>query len=161
MRTLTAEIRLAAAQQTAALVRGGLTYTKASDQIAVEVGVAGRTVRAWVEKYGIDIQKQDSRISDFNERRRAESGNRLANVVEGRIAQLEKAIDAGTEVDSRQIRELTIAFGVLTDKRRLEDGLATDRHETSEVPAREIIKSEIDELDERRKQKRKREQEQD
>ena len=138
------------AEQTAALVADGMTFTQASKQVAALHGVGPQTVRNWVHKTGTKVRSQQQPHSiDFNAERRAEAGNRLASVIEGRIGQLEKALTDGTEVDSRQIRELAIAFGVMTDKRRLEDGLVTDRTETS-VPAREIIEGKIDELAERR-----------
>ncbi len=42
-------------------------------------------------------------------------------------------------------------FGILTDKRRLEDGQVTDRTEQATVPAREIIEAKILNLADRRK----------
>ncbi len=144
--------RQAAAEAAAALVAGGLSLTKASERVAADVGVAARTVRLWIKKSGLKIPKQQSQgFKDFNEQRRAETGNRLASIIDSRILQIEAAFVEGTDVDSRQIRELMISFGVLTDKRRLEDGLSTDRVETEMVPAREIVQGKIDELAERRK----------
>ncbi len=142
--------RQAAAAAAAALVAEGLSLTKASDQVAADVGVTGRTVRKWIVKAGIKLPKNQSQgFKDFNEQRRAEVGNRMVAILERRLSQLEES----GEISGRELKDLTVAFGVLTDKRRLEDGLATDRTETSEVPAREIIADKIDELAERRKQR--------
>ena len=146
--------RQAAATATAALVAGGLSVTKASEQVAAEVGVAARTVRTWIKKYEIKLRSGQSQgFKDFNERRRAEVGNRLVTILESRIDQMEASLALGFPIEGREIRELTIAFGVLTDKRRLEDGLSTDRIETETVPAREIVRDKIDELAERRKKR--------
>ncbi len=140
--------RQAAAEAAAALVADGLSLAKASDQIGVEVGVTGRTVRNWITKAGIVLPKNQSQgFKDFNERRRAEVGNRMVAILERRLGQLE---DSG-EITGRELKDLAVMFGVLTDKRRLEDGLSTERVETESVPAREIVRDKIDELAERRK----------
>ncbi len=144
--------RQAAAESAAALVAGGLSLAKASDQVGVENGVTGRTVRKWIVKAGIKVRTEQSQgFKDFNERRRAEVGNRMVALLESRLAQMEHSITLGFPIEGRELKDLTIAFGVLTDKRRLEDGLSTERVETETVPAREIVRDKIDELAERRK----------
>ena len=149
MPTLLAE-RQHGAEQTVALVYGGLSLTKASEQIAAEYGVTSGTVRRWVDKSGLKVVRKRTNFEDFNAERRAKAGNRLAAVIEGRLGQLEMDLALGIRLESRDIRELAVAFGIATDKRRLEDGLSTDRIETEEVPAREIIADKIDELADRR-----------
>ncbi len=140
--------RQAAAAAAATLVADGLSLTKASDQVAAGLGVTGRTVRAWIVKAGIVLPKNQSQgFKDFNERRRAEVGNRMVAILERRLGQLE---DSG-EINGRELKDLAVMFGVLTDKRRLEDGLSTDHVVTESVPAREIVRDKIDELAERRK----------
>ena len=139
--------RQAAAESAAALVAGGLSLAKASDQIGAEHNVTGRTVRKWIVKAGIKVRTEQSQgFKDFNERRRAEVGNRMVAILERRLGQLE----ASGEINGRELKDLAVMFGVLTDKRRLEDGLSTDRIETETVPAREIVRDKIDELAERR-----------
>ena len=142
--------RQAAATATAALVAGGLSVTKASEQVAAEHGVAARTVRLWIKKYGIKLRSEPSQgFRDFNDRRRAEVGNRMVALLETRLGMLEQS----GEINGRELKDLAVMFGVLTDKRRLEDGLSTDRIETESVPAREIVRDKIDELAERRKRR--------
>ena len=152
-----AGVKRAAVAEVDRLMVGGLSQWAASHRVCGEVGCAASTVRGWLQdgRFGrLSVPSvQLERLRDFNQERRAEAGNRLALVIEGRIGQLEKALTDGTEIDSRQIRELAIAFGVMTDKRRLEDGLVTDRTEQTTVPAREIIEGKIDELAERRKRR--------
>ncbi len=140
--------RQAAAAAAAALVAGGLSLTKASDQVAAELGVTGRTVRKWIVKAGLKLPKNQSQgFKDFNEQRRAEVGNRMVAILERRLTQLEVS---GEKISGRELKDLAVMFGVLTDKRRLEDGLATDRTETSEVPAREIVRDKLEGLAERK-----------
>ncbi len=139
--------RQAAAAAAATLVAEGLSLTKASERVAADAGVAARTVRLWIKKSGIKIPTRQSQgFKDFNEQRRSEVGNRMVAILERRLTQLEES----GEITGRELKDLAVMFGVLTDKRRLEDGLATDRTETSEVPAREIVRDKIDELAERR-----------
>ncbi len=142
------------AEQVAELVRSGMSISKASAQVGEQHGVTARTARFWVQRAGIKLDTQHQpNFQDFNEQRRARAGNQLAEVLEGRIKQLHRQIQEGEQVPSREIRELTVAFGVLTDKRRLEDGDVTDRTEQTTVPAREIIEAKIEDLAERRKQR--------
>ncbi len=138
--------RQAAAAAAVALVVGGLSLSKASDQVAAEHDVTGRTVRRWITNAGLKLPELGSNFADFNDRRRQEVGNRMVAILERRLSQLEES----DKISGRELKDLAVAFGVLTDKRRLEDGLATDRTETSEVPAREILRDKVDELAERR-----------
>ena len=144
------------AVEAAQLIRGGMGRGAAYQQVADKYGVKPRAIRQWIQNAGIKLPAPGAgnpKLQDFNDERRLKAGNRLADVLEARIGQIENLIAAGKQVPSREIRELTIAFGVLTDKRRLEDGEATDRTEQSVVPAREIVEAKILDLAERRKQR--------
>ena len=145
----------AGADQIAALVAAGMGYSAASRQIAEKYGVSERTARGWVDRVGLDIPSEPREdFQDFNQRRRAEAGNKLAEALEMRTAQVLAALRDGEPVPTRELKDLAIMFGVLTDKRRLEDGLATDRHEQQSIPAREIIEAKILSLSARKKQKK-------
>ena len=55
---------------------------------------------------------------DFNTARRLELGNKIA-------ARLAELVDSGYPLIPKDLRDVAVTFGVLTDKRRLEDGEST------------------------------------
>jgi hypothetical protein len=76
--------------------------------------------------------------------------------LERRILLLNKLFDKVSEMvegplTPNGLQALTIAMGILTDKRRLEDGEVTARTEVSGGDARERIASRLDELAARRR----------
>ena len=149
-----------AKQQTAAalaveLIEGGVSRTGAYERVAAENDVTPRTVRKWIKDSGLiigDGKDIPSAFKDFNTQQRQETGNALAELVTKTVAKWTRDLDRfDFYPPPREMKDLAIMFGVLTDKRRLEDGEVTDRTETSAVPAREIVEAKILDLAERRK----------
>jgi hypothetical protein len=134
------------------LIDGGMSFTKATETVGAEEGIGGRAVRKWLDSHGgVDVVKTPPpQFADFNARQRATVGNRLAALVAQTIEMFQKAADGGTPVSPRELKELALAFGILTDKRRLEDGEATGRVETLATDARQTVVKRLDELARRR-----------
>ena len=74
---------------------------------------------------------------------------RRLNLLNKVFAKAEEMIDTATT--PHKLQALAIAIGILTDKRRLEDGEVTARTEVSGGDARERIASKLDELSARRR----------
>ncbi len=139
------------------LIVSGVSRTAAYERVAAENDVKPRTVRSWIKASGLTLPDRtdtSTAFADFNDQQRLDVGNRLAELVNKGLAKMEKDFEYGFSPQVRDMKDLAIMFGILTDKRRLEDGLATDRSETSVVPAREIIEAKILDLDERRKNRK-------
>ena len=88
---------------------------------------------------------------------RAISGAAEDYALEPRILLLNKMFNKAEELVERvatphQLQALAIAMGILTDKRRLEDGEVTARTEVNGGDARERIASRLDELASRRRE---------
>ncbi len=152
-RDLTPQQRQEGAGRAAELVAAGMSLTKASEAVGAEMGVSDRAVRNWVKDTGVHLshREQPPAFRNFNQARRTEVGNRLVGLLEGNLTRMEKQLQAGTAIAARELKDLVITFGILTDKRRLEDGQVTDRTEQANVPAREIIEAKILDLADRRK----------
>ena len=74
---------------------------------------------------------------------------RRLNLLNKVFAKAEEMIDTATT--PHKLQALAIAIGILTDKRRLEDGEVTARTEVNGGDARERIASKLDELSTRRR----------
>ena len=136
------------------LIEGGISRTAAYERVASENDVKPRTVRRWIKDSGLTIptdENMSTAFADFNESERQQVGNELVDILRRKIKAMQKEFDWGHPVSARDMKDIAVMFGVLTDKRRLEDGLATDRQETSVVPAREIFEAKILDLAERKK----------
>ena len=97
-----------------------------------------------------DRREQPPAVRDFNTAQRHEVGNQLVHLLKAKLTQMEVQVQAGSPVAANDMKALAVMFGILTDKRRLEDGQVTDRTEQATVPAREIIEAKILELADRR-----------
>ena len=119
------------------------------------MGVSDRAVRNWVKDTGIQVvrREQPPAFRDFNTAQRHEVGNQLVHLLKAKLTQMEEQFQAGSRVAANDMKALAVMFGILTDKRRLEDGQVTDRTEQASVPAREIIEAKILDLADRRKKR--------
>ncbi len=60
---------------------------------------------------------------------------------------------AESTLDSGDFRDLVVSFGILTDKRRLETGEATSRHESVDPERRRRMRESLDEVAARRRKR--------
>lgn len=105
------------------------------------------TVQRIAEAEGIDSgytapQKANAARRDYALAGRLELGNAMFDAVEEMLG---KAKTPG------ELKDLATTFGILTDKRRLDDGEATNRTENVDPSRRERFRKNLDELAERRR----------
>lgn len=124
--------RAAAVDRAATLMREeGYSQNKATDAVGDDLGVTGRTVKLWAVDLGMPlgvISQEDDKTAKArealveygHERRR-----QLSDLLFGRIEDV-----ALTTSDPGALKDLATTYGILVDKRRLEEGKATERTET-------------------------------
>lgn len=125
------ERRTAAENARRLMVEDGYSANAAAASVGEDLGVSGRTVMNWAKHLGLPLGELSRDIAKtraataatiyYGQDRRLE----LSNELFGRIKELAGAVKAANEM-----RDLATAFAILTDKRRLEEGRSTERHET-------------------------------
>lgn len=123
--------RLSAAERQSIIQ--GLLAGKSQGQIAREVGCSVSTVSRLAKAEGIDCNvaatKKATEVRDtFNAERRIALSDKAFRALE---RQLDEG-GVGTHLGSISFKDWAVVYGVLTDKRRLEEGEATERHEHSD-----------------------------
>jgi hypothetical protein len=126
------------------MVEDGYSATRAAESVAEDLGSTGRTVMRWAEAQGIglgelsrDIHKTRAATEAtiyYGQERRLELSNQLF----ARVKSMTDGVKAANEM-----KDLATAFAILTDKRRLEEGKSTERHEVAVVDARERLLNEV------------------
>lgn len=101
------------------------------NEAARQYKVGKATVSGIAKAMGIDTErsateKAERAASAYNKERRAQLSNKMFQKVEELLGQIEPT-------DS--LKDLVMAFAILTDKRRLEEGEATDRREYNDPAA--------------------------
>jgi len=140
-----------------------LSQTEAMKQAIEEhdLGIHIATLRRWSEKYYKPIpayavfrQMSESAIN-YERDTRARLGNKIMMAIELELEDHLQAKRDGEDgvLTSRDLKDLAITFGVLTDKRRLDDGEATERQEVDVAAARAAVAGRLDELAARRRQR--------
>jgi IS30 family transposase len=124
---------------------------ESQNAVARRLGCGPATVNRVAKRNGLECH------SPKNQAAEAEITAALADYsIERRLALLNKVFAKAEElIDTattpHKLQALAIAIGILTDKRRLEDGEVTARTEVSGGDARERIASRLDELASRRR----------
>lgn len=133
----------------AAIVQA-LSRGEAQKAIARRLGCSPGTVNRLAKLNGLEpgsaknqaaMIEVENLIADYTLERRVALLNKM-------FAKAEELVDTATT--PHKLQALAIATGILTDKRRLEDGEATARTEVNGGDARERIARRLDELAERR-----------
>jgi transposase-like protein len=125
-------------------ITNGATLNKAVAAAAETIGTTPPSVRRWAKQAG--IQLGDMAADRASRARKVHQDHYAAKRLELRLVALQRAFDmlermeTGTAIDARN---LAVAFGILVDKIRLEEGEATER--TERVTA-EWLDSEIKRL---------------
>jgi hypothetical protein len=137
--------------------------TNATKQRVLESLLAGNSMMRVGRLYGIDTMTV-SRIAQENnldtvalastrrhEARRDYSQIERLRVINLAFERIEDMLDDDA-LTARDLKDLTIAMGISIDKRRLEDGQATERTEISDLTgARNAVRNKLLEIAERRK----------
>lgn len=94
-------------------------------------------------------KKMGAAHSTYAKERRIALNDRLFEAIQQSMDVLEDNIEAG-QLDARDLQALVISYGILTDKRRLEDGESTSRDENViMVTAKESLSLKLAEIRER------------
>ena len=112
------------------MVEDGYSQNKAAEAAGDDLGVKGRTVMRWAESLDLPLgelsrdaaktRAATAAHTHYDQERRLG----LNNLLFDRIKEV-----AGKTEDAGDLKDLAMAFGILTDKRRLEEGKSTERHE--------------------------------
>jgi hypothetical protein len=124
------ERRGAVERARALMLDSGYSANKAAQAAGDDLGVTGRAVQRWAEDVGAPLgelshdaaksaRARIAQVEYSQERRRA-----LSDLLFTRVEDV-----AQNTVDAGELKDLALTFGILTDKRRLEEGKATERHE--------------------------------
>lgn len=133
-----------------AAIVDALSRGEAQKAIARRLGCSPGTVNRLAKLNGLEpgsaknqaaMIEVENLIADYTLERRVALLNKM-------FAKAEELVDTATT--PHKLQALAIATGILTDKRRLEDGEATARTEVNGGDARERIARRLDELAERR-----------
>lgn len=141
-------MNLLAVEEAHRLIRDeGLSANKASDRVAEPLGVTGRTVKRWAQEHGTPLGEASQ---DTAKNARTVQADLNAARREGLKADmLDKAFDVLARMDephidfrgkdvtevtfpratSADVRNYAVAFAILVDKMRLEEGKSTSREE--------------------------------
>ncbi|HXI16612.1 MAG TPA: hypothetical protein VNM48_09580 [Chloroflexota bacterium] len=150
-----AEKRHAVEQARRLMSEEGYSQNKASAAVGEDLGIAGRTVKRWAVAVGLPLGDLSR---DFEKRRTAAATAvqtyDLARRLELNDFRFERVRDVATTTrETNGLKDLALAFGILTDKRRLEEGQATARTESQVSEVRQRLDTRLDELASRRTQK--------
>lgn len=105
------------------LLKSGMSQNK----VAKEVGVAPSTVQRLAKKRGLESSRVapqaaiDARVQ-YDLAGRLALSNQLFDVIRDQLA--------NPAISPKDVKDLALAFGITTDKRRLEEGESTSRSET-------------------------------
>ena len=111
------------------------------------VGISVSTAKRYID---LEKANPDSVLEQVRTQKRIEIAEHIGNVQAAILRKMEEDITLG----KASYQELATAFGILTDKRQLITGQATERHEhrDADTPRAELARR-IDELAERRRAK--------
>lgn len=128
---------------------GYLKEGKSQNWVAKEVGRSADTVCRLAKAEGIQ--------SDIRAPKNANEARRDYALVE-RISLLNELFDHARAMlpkikDAKELQALTIAIATAIDKRRLEDGEATNRSETVDTERRQKMRESLDEVAQRRRER--------
>jgi hypothetical protein len=126
------------------MVEDGHSVRRASQSVADDLGVSDRTVMNWAKAIGLPLGDLSREIHKtkaateatihYGQERRLE----LSNLLFARVKTMTDEVKAANEM-----KDLATAFAILTDKRRLEEGKSTERHEVAVTDARERLLHEV------------------
>lgn len=136
------------------MVEEGYSVNRAAEAVGEDLGVSGRTVMRWADSQGLPLGELSRDIAKTRAATEATEGYGLARRLElsNRLfSKLGEVVE--TSIEPSGLKDLATAFGILTDKRRLEEGQATERTESSVTDLRSRVESRLDELAQRRQQK--------
>lgn len=127
-----------------AAILAGLRDGKSQNAVAREVGCGPATVNRVAKANGLEY----SAPKKASEARRDYAAAERIALLNKVFAQAEEMLP--TIKTPHKLQALVISLGILIDKRRLEDGDATERTEVYGAGARERLASRLDELAARR-----------
>jgi hypothetical protein len=158
------QVRVEAVKEVARLIDiGGLSQAAALREVAPSLGITTRQLHRWAATHGMPLpspgtnlgtQRMAAAAREYAQQQRLELSNRLMDTVEETVRRIEQALMEDPEFfpDAREMKDLTTSFAILTDKRRLEDGDPTSRHEIQSDTARAEILKRLTKLAERREE---------
>ncbi len=158
MAVVVARTHLEAVIETTRLIEEeGLTQAAALRETAPSVGISTRSLHRWAATHdmplpapgtnaGIDAMALANRA--YAKTQRIEVGERMLDLVEETLNRLEVEMKKDIEFipDANDMKNLATTFAILTDKRRLEDGDPTSRHEVQSESVRLELSAKLDAL---------------
>ncbi len=140
----------------------GYNQAESMRMVAPALGIGNRALYNWAAVRGMPLPNpglhntahMSESLKTYAKEHRLDLGNRLIDVVEETVTRLERmmAEDPEATPEIRELREMAVTFGILTDKRRLEDGDATSRTEVSAESVRLEIVAKLENLEKRHTQ---------
>lgn len=139
--------------------KDGYNQAQALREVTPALGIGNRALYNWAAVRGMPLPNpglhqtahMTEAIKTYAKEHRLDLGNRLIDIVEEAVSRMEAAMTEDEEYvpEIRELREMAITFGILTDKRRLEDGDATTRTEVSTESVRLEIAAKLEQLEQR------------
>jgi hypothetical protein len=126
-----------------ALLDDGKSLTFAATTAAKQAGVTKTTILRWADALGepllhsgMDAEQSTTKNARaakavYDQKRRLDMSDELFQLVRGKAK----------EAKPSELPPLVTAFAILTDKRRLEEGAATDRHDWGNQPEPSVERS--------------------
>jgi transposase len=130
--------RKATVETALALIGEGVSVRKASIQAGERVGVSEKTVARWAREFETPLgDAGHERMKNARDERRLRY---QANRALLRVKLAELALDlvercSDDDATSNDVRNYLVSIGIAVDKCRLEEGKATERHESLSVGA--------------------------
>jgi len=138
------EQRTAVEAARALIMDEGYTQNAATKAIAAGLGLAShRTIGAWAVLQGHPLPAYPSlRLQTANGQaaHREYAQEERLELSDTLFAAIERAVPSAAE-DPAGLKDLAIAFAILTGKRRIEEGLPTDHRLSTEVSAQELFEA--------------------
>jgi hypothetical protein len=131
----TDQVRREAVERVVRLMQDdGYSQRGACRAVGDDIGITGRTIGQWATGFGVSLlsTREDAKrtvvanlvVPEYNAERRRALGDLLFSRVEA-IAEM--------STDPGALKDLALTYGILIDKRRLEEGKATERHESIDL----------------------------
>lgn len=113
------------------MVNDGFSQNRACAAVGEDLGVTGRTVALWAADMEIalgSISREATKTAAASRARAEYGADRRRELSDLLFSRCEEV--ASDTRDSGVLKDLATVFGILTDKRRLEEGKATERTES-------------------------------
>ncbi|MBA2390313.1 MAG: hypothetical protein H0V67_08655 [Geodermatophilaceae bacterium] len=151
-----AERRHAVEQARRLMIEEGYSQNKATAAVAEDLGVTGRSIKYWAAALLLplgDLSREAAKRQTAEATALGQTYD-LTRRLELNDFLFERVRDVATTTrETNGLKDLALAFGILTDKRRLEEGQATARTENQVSDVRQRLDARLDELAARRTQR--------